>query len=163
MSDSVYTIELNIEEGLEGRVAAAGLDPALAERAVAAVLRAEATPAPAEVGLLLADDARLRQLNLAYRGLDEPTDVLSFADDGPDTPFVGQPDAPRYLGDIAISLDRVLAQAAEYGHGPARELAYLAAHGALHLLGYDHERGPDEAAAMRAREETAMAALGLER
>lgn len=163
MSENAYTIELNIEAGLEARVATAGLDLALAERAVAVVLRAEAAPAPAEVGLLLADDTRLQALNLAYRGLDEPTDVLSFADDGPATPFVGQPDGPRYLGDIAISLDRVLAQAAEYGHSPARELAYLAAHGALHLLGYDHERGPDEAAAMRAREEAAMEALGLGR
>jgi probable rRNA maturation factor len=163
MSENAYTIELNIEAGLEARVTAAGLDLALAERAVAVVLRAEAIAAPVEVGLLLADDARLQALNLAYRSLDEPTDVLSFADDGPATPFVGQPDAPRYLGDIAISLDRVLAQAAEYGHSPARELAYLAAHGALHLLGYDHERGPDEAAAMRAREEAAMESLGLGR
>jgi probable rRNA maturation factor len=95
--------------------------------------------------------------------VDAPTDVLSFGDDGPATPFVGQPDAPRYLGDIAISYERVLAQAADYGHSVSRELAYLAVHGALHLLGYDHERGPDGAAAMRAREEAVMAALGLGR
>jgi probable rRNA maturation factor len=73
------------------------------------------------------------------------------------------PAAPRYLGDIAISYERVVAQAAEYGHSPARELAYLTAHGVLHLLGYDHERGPEDAAAMRAREEAAMERLGLRR
>jgi probable rRNA maturation factor len=159
----LYIIESTVEEGLEQRVTAAGLDLTLAERAVAAVLRAEAVADSAEVGLLIADDARLHELNRAYRGVDAPTDVLSFGDDGPPTAFVAQPDAPRYLGDIAISFERVLAQAAEYGHSPARELAYLAAHGALHLLGYDHERSPDDAAAMRTREEAAMAALGLGR
>ncbi len=158
-----YTVEVSLEEELAAQVAAVGLDLALAEQAVLAVLQAEGVAGPAELGVLIADDARLQALNHTYRGIDEPTDVLSFADDDSVTPFVGQPEGPRYLGDIAISLDRVLAQAAEYGHSPARELAYLAAHGALHLLGYDHERGPADAAAMRAREEAAMAALGLER
>jgi probable rRNA maturation factor len=161
MSD--YTVEVTVEEGLEEQVASAELDLSLAERAVAEVLRAERAPAPLEVGVLIAGDERLHALNRDYRGVDAPTDVLSFADDGPDQAFVAQPDAPRYLGDIAISYERVLAQAAEYGHSPARELAYLAAHGALHLLGYDHERGPEDEAAMRAREEAAMAALGLTR
>ena len=158
-----YTVEVTVEEDLEERVAAAGLDLALAERAVAEVLRAEAAPGPLEVGVLIADDAKLHALNRDYRGVDAPTDVLSFADDGAEGGFVAQPGAPRYLGDIAISFERVVAQAAEYGHSPARELAYLAAHGALHLLGYDHERGPEDEAAMRAREEAAMAALGLGR
>lgn len=158
-----YTVEVALEEGLAARLAAAGLDCALAEQAVRAVLQAEGVTGPLELSVLIADDARLQALNRAYRGVDASTDVLSFADDGAATPFVGQPEGPRYLGDIAISLDRVLAQATEYGHSPARELAYLAAHGALHLLGYDHERGPADAAAMRAREEAAMAALGLER
>lgn len=156
-----YLIEVTVEGGLEERVTAAGLDLALAERAVAEVLRAEAVPTPVEVGVLVADDARLHTLNRDYRGVDAPTDVLSFADDGADSAFVARPGAPRYLGDIAISLERVLAQAAEYGHSASRELAYLATHGALHLLGYDHERGPADEAAMRAREEAVMVALGL--
>lgn len=156
------TIEVSVAEGLEEQVAASGLDLSLAEQAVAEVLRAEGA-GPVEVGVLIADDARLHALNRDYRGVDAPTDVLSFGDDGPAGAFVAQPEGPRYLGDIAISYERVLAQAAEYGHPPARELAYLAAHGALHLLGYDHERGPDAAAAMRAREEAAMGALGLGR
>jgi probable rRNA maturation factor len=158
-----YIVEVTVEEGLEERVADAGLDLALAERAVREVLRAESVPGPAEVGVLVADDARLHELNRAYRAVDAPTDVLSFGDDGPATGFVAGDEGPRYLGDIAISLERVLAQAAEYGHSAARELAYLAAHGALHLLGYDHERGPEDEAAMRAREEAAMQALGLGR
>jgi probable rRNA maturation factor len=157
-----YTIEVSLAENLEGRLPAE-LDLALVELAVAAVLRGEGAAGPLEVGVLITDDAHIHALNRDYRGVDAPTDVLSFGDDGPESGFVAQPGAPRYLGDIAISYERVLAQAADYGHSPARELAYLAAHGALHLLGYDHERGPDQAAAMRAREEAAMAELGLTR
>lgn len=157
-----HIIEVSVAEELAGRLPA-DLDLALVERAIAAVLTAEGGDGPLEVGVLIADDAYLHTLNHTYRGVDAPTDVLSFADDGPPAGFVAQSEGPRYLGDIAISYQRVLAQAAEYGHAPARELAYLAAHGALHLLGYDHERGPDEAAAMRAREEAAMAAIGLPR
>ncbi len=157
-----HIIEVSLAEELEGRVPAE-LDQARVARAIAAVLRGEGAGAPLEVGVLITDDAHIHALNRDYRGVDAPTDVLSFADDGPAQGFVAGPDAPRYLGDIAISYERVLAQAAEYGHSPARELAYLAAHGALHLLGYDHERGPADEAAMRAREEAAMAALGLAR
>jgi probable rRNA maturation factor len=144
-------------------------DAALIERAVAAVLEGEGVGGPIEVSVLVADDTALHALNRDYRGVDAPTDVLSFAaeDEAPGgaahPAFVLPPAAPRYLGDIAISYERVVAQAAEYGHSPARELAYLAAHGVLHLLGYDHERGPAEAATMRAREEAAMERLGLRR
>jgi probable rRNA maturation factor len=141
------------------------VDAGLIERAVQAVVEAEQVDGELEVSVLVTDDAELHQLNRDYRGVDAPTDVLSFADepddDGPG--FVRPPDLPRYLGDIAISYQRVLSQAAEYGHTPARELAYLTAHGILHLLGYDHELGPEEAAAMRAREEVAMERLGLQR
>jgi probable rRNA maturation factor len=157
-----HIIEVTLAEGLEDR-APADLDLSLAERAIAAVLRAEGDGDPLEVGVLITDDAHIHALNRDYRGVDAPTDVLSFGDDGPASGFVAQTEGPRYLGDIAISYERVLAQAADYGHSPARELAYLAAHGALHLLGYDHERGPDDAAAMRAREEAAMAEIGLAR
>jgi probable rRNA maturation factor len=157
-----HIIEVTLAEGLEDRFPA-DLDLSLAERAIAAVLLAEADGAPLEVGVLITDDAHIHALNRDYRGVDAPTDVLSFGDDGPESAFVAQTEGPRYLGDIAISYERVLAQAADYGHSPARELAYLAAHGALHLLGYDHERGQDDAAAMRAREEAAMTAIGLPR
>jgi probable rRNA maturation factor len=141
-------------------------DAALIERAVAATLAGEGIAGPVEVSVLVTDDAALHELNRDYRGVDAPTDVLSFAaeEGGPDAPaFVLPPDAPRYLGDIAISYERVSAQAAEYGHSRERELAYLTAHGVLHLLGYDHERGADDAATMRAREEATMERLGLRR
>lgn len=156
-----HTIEITVAEAIEER--AKGLDLTLAEQAIAAVLRREAPGQPLEVGVLIADDSQLHALNRDFRGVDAPTDVLSFADDSADERFVSGQDGPRYLGDIAISYERVLAQAADYGHSPARELAYLAAHGALHLLGFDHEQGPAAAAAMREREEAAMAELGLTR
>ncbi len=159
----LYVVEVNIAAGLEDRAAAANLDLGLVEAAISAILQGEHVAAAAEVGVLIADDAELQRLNLAFRGLATPTDVLSFADDDATSTFVTAPETPTYLGDIAISLDRVLAQAAEYGHTPARELAYLAAHGALHLLGYDHETSPEAAADMRAREEAVMAELGLSR
>src|SRR5207245_3084599 len=113
--------------------------------------------------------AALNTLNRDYRGVDAPTDVLSFAaeEDAPADAarpaFVLPPDIPRYLGDIAISYEHVVAQAAEYGHSRERELAYLTAHGVLHLLGYDHQLGAAEEAAMRSREEAAMERLGLRR
>jgi probable rRNA maturation factor len=69
---------------------------------------------------------------------------------------------PRHLGDIAISLERARAQAAEYGHSFERELAYLLTHGTLHLLGFDHE-DDDEQRAMREAEERALASVGLTR
>ena len=147
----------------------AAVDVELIERAVDAVLASEGVTDEIEVSVLVADDATLHQLNHDYRGVDAPTDVLSFGDDAPDddtssgTPFVYAPGEARYLGDIAISYERVLAQATDYGHSSQRELAYLTAHGVLHLLGYDHESSPDEATAMRVREEAAMERLGLPR
>lgn len=112
------------------------------------------------------DDDGLRQANREQRGVDAATDVLSFPllpelqpDQGA---FALPPDAPRHLGDVLISAERAQAQAAEYGHGLERELAYLLAHGILHLLGYDHVRA-SERRRMRAREEAALGALGLAR
>ncbi|KPV51560.1 rRNA maturation factor [Kouleothrix aurantiaca] len=154
-------IDVQINPPFEGQA-----DAALIERAVAGALAAEGVSEPIELGVLVTDDAELHELNRTYRGVDAPTDVLSFGDDeeeaGP-AAFVRPPGTPRYLGDLAISYERVIAQAAEYGHSAERELAYLTVHGVLHLLGYDHERGPDDAAAMRAREEAVMQQLGLTR
>lgn len=139
----------------------APVDTALVEQAVRAVLAAEQVSGPLEVSVLVSDDAELQRLNRDYRGIDAPTDVLSFGA-AADT-FVAAPGQPRFLGDLAISYERVLAQAAEYAHSPQRELAFLTVHGMLHLLGYDHERGPDANSAMRAREDTILARLGLAR
>ena len=119
---------------------------------------------PVEVSVALVDEPTIAQLNARFRGIDRPTDVLSFSLDDPDDPVPQPPtaDEPRLLGEIVISVPRAVAQAQEYGHSVERELAYLAVHGCLHLLGYDHE---DEASrqVMRAREEAALEACGLTR
>ncbi|MDK2855812.1 MAG: putative rRNA maturation factor [Bacillota bacterium] len=120
--------------------------------------------ADAEVSVTLVDDARIQELNRTYRGLDEPTDVLSFALREGEDSFTLPPDAgiPELLGDVVISLPRARSQAAEYGHSLERELGYLLTHGILHLLGYDHET-EEAAAVMRAKEEEVLAAVGLSR
>ncbi|MDO4567611.1 MAG: rRNA maturation RNase YbeY [Clostridia bacterium] len=112
---------------------------AVVEAAIEAALDRHA--AVGQVSVLFMDDGGIRRLNCEYRGKDTPTDVLSFpAAEGGDLPSL--PDA--FLGDIAISYDRVLAQAEEYGHSIERETAFLAVHGCLHLLGYDHMTAQDE-------------------
>jgi probable rRNA maturation factor len=151
-------IDIQISESLMTPV-----DVTLIEQAARAALAAEQQVGAIEISILVTDDTELRALNRDYRGIDSPTDVLSFAAEEGQAGFVRPPDAPRYLGDLALSYERALHQAAEYGHTPARELAFLTVHGVLHLLGYDHERGPEDEAAMRAREEAIMQALGLGR
>ena len=99
---------------------------------------------PTEWTVRLSDDAELQRLNLQFRGMDQPTDVLSFggADylDGKPlrTPASRDDNVSQYLGDIVISLERCAAQAAAGGHTLESELALLVVHGTLHLLGYDH-------------------------
>lgn len=158
MDDAEILVDVQVVPQYAGLV-----DVTTIERAVEQTLRAERIAGPVEMSILIADDAELHQLNQTYRSVDAPTDVLSFAEADDNSVFVRPPDAPRYLGDIAISWDRVVAQAAEYGHSRERELAFLVVHGVLHLLGYDHERGPDDEADMRAREEAILGALGLSR
>lgn len=127
------------------------------------VLRAEGIDAPFGVSLHFVDDDEIRGLNAAHRGIDRPTDVLSFslADDAAPH-FVLPPNEPRELGDVVISYPRAVEQAREYGHSIERELGYLVAHGLLHILGHDHE-DEYEQAAMRSREEAALSAVGLTR
>jgi probable rRNA maturation factor len=93
-----------------------------------------------EVTVVLVDDATIAGMNAAHRGVDGPTDVLSYPLHEPDD--VGMP-AVAALGDVVISLDTATRQAAEHAHAPWREVLVLAAHGLLHLLGFDH---PDTAA-----------------
>lgn len=139
------------------------VDVAVVEQVVEAMLRHEGVQGTVEVNVLIGDDALLQRLNRDYRNLDTPTDVLSFGDDEDHGSFVLPPGAPRYLGDIAISYQRVMAQAADYGHSRHRELCYLVAHGVLHLLGYDHELDEAQAQAMRQREEAILGQLGITR
>lgn len=125
----------------------------VAERA----LSAEGVHEPVDVSLVVTDDDEIRRLNAAYRGVDRPTDVLSFPQTvpGDETPFVAAPGQARQLGDIVISFPRAREQAEEYGHSLERELSYLTVHGLLHLLGYDHEQ-EDERRIMREKEEAAL-------
>lgn len=115
------------------------------------------------VSLTLTDDAGIKELNRDWRGVDAPTDVLSFAmEEGEDDGFSTPEGEPRLLGDVVISLERAAAQAEEYGHSFEREASYLLVHGILHLAGYDHE---DEAgrAEMRSLEEEVLEGLGITR
>jgi probable rRNA maturation factor len=112
-------------------------------------------PKDAEVSVALVDDAAIRVLNRDYRGIDQPTDVLSFAQQEGEELIDSS--SVLVLGDIVISLERAEAQAAEYGHSLNRELAFLLVHGLLHLAGYDHD---DEfSGEMRARQDEIMQAL----
>ena len=120
-----------------------------------------------EISVLLVDNETIRSLNRDYRAKDSATDVLSFpmeeAMDGePEPAVIGGP-TERLLGDLVISVEMAVAQAAEYGHSVERELAFLSVHGLLHLLGYDHESGVEAEAAMQAEEKRILSVLGIER
>jgi probable rRNA maturation factor len=109
----------------------------------------------------------IQELNSTYRGLDKPTDVLSFPQfEVEDLDFyVANPEETPdelMLGDVVICKEKAEEQAKEFGHSFERELIYLFTHSVLHLLGYDHEE-PDEKAVMRKREEEIMDQLGIPR
>ena len=154
-----YSVDVQVAEALQPAV----IDTVLIERAVRTTLTQQAYAQTVEVSIYVTTAEEVQQLNRDYRAKDAPTDVLSFADDGADSPFVLPPDMPRYLGDVAISWPHVVAQAAEYGHSDARELAFLTVHGVLHLLGYDHERDAEADAEMRALQDIIMTLLELPR
>lgn len=133
----------------DGWAAALGEDPELlAERVVRAAAAGEA--AAGDVSVLFADDAAVRALNRQWRGKDQPTNVLSFP----------APEGFGALGDIALALETVAAEAQAQGKSAAQHATHLLAHGFLHLVGYDHE-ADDDAERMEARERTILAALGL--
>ena len=142
---------------------------ALIRKVIRTALAAEGVDFPCEVDVRVTGDEGIHQVNREMRGVDRPTDVLSFpAFDLRPGELPGAEDADPAtglvpLGDMCLSLERVRAQAREYGHSNRRELAYLVTHSVLHLLGYDHlDEGPEKAL-MRQREEAIMAELGLER
>ncbi|MGQ9366261.1 rRNA maturation RNase YbeY [Azospirillum sp. ST 5-10] len=132
----------------------------LAERAcLAALAAAWDGDGPAELSLVLADDALVHRLNRDYRGKDKPTNVLSFAlteAEGPDP----DPGAPTLLGDVVLAWETVAGEAAEQGKALGDHLAHLVVHGTLHLLGYDHEDDA-EADEMERREVEVLAGLGV--
>ena len=143
-------------------------------RAVLAALEGEGVEVPCVVEVCVTDDAGIRQTNLDMRGVDRPTDVLSF-------PMVSyehpgdfsvleecgmdcfEPDTGELLlGDIVISADKVLEQAKEYGHSTKREYAFLLTHSMLHLMGYDHMT-EEEAREMERLQEEILTQLDIRR
>lgn len=153
----------------------AGIDPKdLARRVIEAALDSENCPYEAEVNLLLTDNEGIHEMNREQRGIDRPTDVLSFPmlefespadfsaaeedEMGSFDPETGE----LLLGDIVISVDKVAEQAEKYGHSREREYAFLIAHSMLHLMGYDHEE-KSEAAVMEEKQEAILAGLHISR
>jgi probable rRNA maturation factor len=125
-----------------------------------------------EIDLTFVDNDRIHELNRDFRGIDRPTDVLSFAmnesvEDEPEIIYEVEEgeeleDIPNSLGDIIISVTRAKEQALEYGHSLERELGFLFVHGFLHLLGYDHQDEASEAE-MMSKQETVLSQVGLTR
>ncbi|MBO6041174.1 MAG: rRNA maturation RNase YbeY [Oscillospiraceae bacterium] len=129
----------------------------LVKKAARTALRCEGIDEPCEISVTLTDDAGIHAINREFRGVDAPTDVLSFPIDEPD-PETGC----RFLGDMVLDLERVVSQAEEYGGGYAHEAQYLTVHSVLHLLGYDHLDEGEEKARMREREKAIMKELGYD-
>lgn len=101
-------------------------------------------PAPVEISLTFTDNSYIRVLNAEHRGVDRHTDVLSFPMYEREELLDTGDDLPVELGDIVISLERAREQAEELGNSFIREVAFLSIHSTLHLLGYDHERSPED-------------------
>lgn len=115
--------------------------------------------APVYVSLLFTGNDEIQVINREYRDKDQPTDVISFAYHETEDFDIGPYDT---LGDIVISLERVVEQAKEYNHSPKRELFYVLTHGILHLLGYDHIE-EEERKEMRVKEEEILGSFGYTR
>ena len=150
------SIDFSVEDGVR-----ATWDEARISRLVSSIVSRERPDLSAYLlGLHLVSDATIHQLNATHRAKDSPTDVLSFPlHEGA---FVLPPGERVNLGDVVVSYSRAVAQAKEYGHSVKRELAYLVAHGVLHVLGYDHEIEAEQQV-MRQKEEEALQPLGFTR
>ena len=148
-------LEVIIESG---EWASLGDAEALARRAVDAAFAVAANPPrdPVEISVLLSDDASVQDLNRRWRGLDKPTNVLSFPASAPPSP-----ECVRPLGDVVLAWQTVAREAEQEGKPVADHVTHLVVHGTLHLLGYDHEI-EHEAEAMEAREIEALARLGID-
>ena len=144
----------------------------VARQVIEEALEYEKCPYETEVNLLLTDDEGIHEMNREHRGIDRPTDVLSFPMLEYETPadfaFVEDDQADCFnpetgelvLGDIIISVDKVIEQAEKYGHSRTREYAFLIAHSMLHLFGYDH-MVPEEARAMEAKQAAILESLNI--
>lgn len=135
----------------------------LIRKCCAAVLTQEAFKDDAEVSVSFVDNEEIHKLNLEFRNMDKPTDVLSF-------PLGENGEYDRNmetgcceLGDIVISIETALKQSKVYGHSLEREIGFLTVHSMLHLLGYDHETSKLDALKMREKEESVLDSLGISR
>lgn len=145
---------------------------AVARRVMEASLDFESCPYETEINLLLTDNKRIQRINLEYRGMDRPTDVLSFPmleyEQPSDFSMVEQettdcinPETGELvLGDIIISMEKVIEQAEKYGHSEEREFAFLITHSMLHLCGYDHMI-PEEAKVMEEKQNAILQSLNI--
>lgn len=135
----------------------------LVRRAIEATLDYEQYGNACEVSVTFTDNKGIHALNKKFRGVDRPTDVLSF----PLFDYEGESEEPPVdelfgmLGDIVLSLERAERQAEEYGHSFEREVAFLTVHSMLHLLGYDHETSEEDETEMRQRQSAIMQIMGL--
>lgn len=144
------------------------------EDVVKQTLETEHCPYEVEINILITNNEEIHKTNKEFRGIDRPTDVLSFpmadyispadftlVEESPESYFNPETDE-LLLGDIMISVDKVLEQAKEYGHSNKREFAFLVAHSMLHLLGYDHI-DEEERLVMEAKQDAILQALSITR
>jgi probable rRNA maturation factor len=147
-----FAIDISAES--EGWTKVPDLEACVRRAAEAAMLDNEAPPS--EISVVLSDDEHIRELNKHHRGMDKPTNVLSFPAARMKTPA----GAPRILGDIVLAYETIAREAEEESKTIENHLAHLVVHGVLHLLGYDHE-DEEEAEMMEARERQILAKLGI--
>ena len=137
------------------------MENALAAEVAALILKTEGYAEDAQVSFVFTGDAEITRLNRKFRRIDKTTDVLSF----PlikDFEGLNKTESRLELGDVVINMEAAERQAAEYGHSLRREVAFLAAHGMFHLLGYDHVNETDEAK-MTAKQEKILKLLRITR
>lgn len=140
---------------------------AVITKCIEAALQEEGITVPCEINVLVTNDKGIQAINKAYRNIDKPTDVLSFPmfqlepEQQPEdwSVYIDPETGLCPLGDMAISLERAVAQAKEFGHSTRREVGYLTIHSMLHLLGYDHMDDGPEKACMRKKEEIIAASV----
>lgn len=147
---------------------------ALVQLVAEAVLETEDCPYESQVNVLLTDNEGIREFNRTYREIDRETDVLSFPnldfekegefdiEEEREADYFDPDTGELILGDIILSVDKVMEQAESYGHSTKREFAFLIAHSMLHLCGYDHME-KEEAEVMEGKQEGILVSLGITR
>jgi probable rRNA maturation factor len=142
----------------------------LVKKAIQTTLEAEGIDVLCYVDVMLTDEDTIHEINLENRGVDRPTDVLSFplnelkpGEFDEDECEIDMDTGGVLLGDMVISISQCERQGEEYGHGYRREVCYLAVHSTLHLLGYDHMDEGEEKKLMRSREDAVMELLKITR